>query len=79
MKIFLCHLILSCIESSILLGLRQFLSFFFVSFRIRRLLSDDCLEIQRDLSTILTAITFPKEIQKRYAILFSKYYKFDMK
>ena len=79
MKIFLCHLILSCIESSILLGLRQFLSFFFVSFRIRLLLSDDCLEIQRDLSTILTAITFPKEIQKRYAILFSKYYKFDMK
>ena len=42
-------------------------------------MASQCLEIQRELSTILTAITFPKEIQKRYAILFSKYYKFDMK
>ena len=77
-------------------------------------MASQCLEIQRELSTILTAITFPKEaeegnlkksnendgfadaergqinwdlmefakyskIQKRYAILFSKNYKFDMK
>ena len=42
-------------------------------------MASQCLEIQRELSTILTAITFPKEIQKRYDILFSKYYKFDMK
>ena len=77
-------------------------------------MASQCLEIQRELSTILTAITFPKEaeegnlkksnekdgfadaengqinwnlmefakylkIQKRYAIIFSKNYKFDMK